>query len=433
MYSEIIIIFLLIIINGVLSASEIAIVSSSSSKLKAASDRKYSGAQAVLDFKDNPNRFISTIQVGITLIGISIGYFSGGALTTHMADVLNNVGFLRPISAQLSVVLLILIVTYFSLVIGELVPKRIGLAIPEKTALVLVHPIHILGKIFRPFVWFLSVSTDFLIRLLNLKSTSSTVTEEEIKALVDEGVSSGVIESYEHDFWDRLLELGDKKAINLMVHRGDVIYLDVSQSMEDIKQVLTQYKHTEYPVCDESFDNVVGVVHLKSLFDYYLQGKEFELKNICQEVPFITENTSIYHALESIRESGAQIAIVVDEYGTPQGMVSAKEIINNLVGSFDLLEEDTIHKVVRREDGSFLIDGRYQLDDFFDYFQVNIEALEEINHITTIGGLVFAILDRMPVEGDTVVLGNLKLEVLDLDGYRIDKLAVYKKSKHKSV
>lgn len=423
MVTEILIILILIVFNGILSASEIAIVSSRKARLQAASD-KNKGAKAALELKENPNNFLSTVQIGITLIGILTGFFSGGNISLSIAEQLNKINFLVPYSSQISVVIVVLIITYLSLVIGELVPKRIGMAIPERYASIIAVPMSVLSVIVKPFVYLLSISTDFIVKLLNIKVNRNAVTEEEIKALVDEGVDSGAIEGFEHDMVDRVLSLGDKKAINLMVHRSKIIYLDIQRSFEENKEFILADEHTEYPVCNGNFDHVIGLVHVKSLFKEYLNGNGKDLKNLVQPVPFVNENTNAYNVLQTLKTSKVLQAVVVDEYGSPQGIITMTDIVASLVGGFDSPENTEKKTIRRREDGSYVIDGSYQLDDFMEFFKINLseDDEDEIGNLTTVAGLVFLLLDHIPKEGDQVVYKNMKFEVLDMDGHRIDKL-----------
>lgn len=427
MLSELFIILVLILLNGVLSASEIAIVSSRKARLQAASE-KNKGAKYALKLKEKPNQFLSTVQIGITLIGILTGFFSGGSVSIYLTGIFNTIPLLQPYSNQLAVALVVLLITYFSLVIGELVPKRIGMAIPERYASLIAMPMDILSKVVRPFVWTLSISTDFIVRLLNIKVSKNTVTEEEIKALVDEGVDSGVIEGFEHDMVDRLLNIGDKRAINMMVHRSNISYLDLENTFEENKKYIISNEHTEYPVCFGNFDNIRGIVHTKTLLNSLLKNQEIDLEKLVQPIPFVNENSSIYNVLEILKNAHVLQAIVIDEYGSPQGIITLKDIMAGLVGSNDN-QGQTINKLVRqREDGSFILDGRYQLDDFFVKFDIGLseEDEEEIGNITTLGGLVFLLLDHVPSEGETVTYKGYTFEVIDMDANRIDKVALTK-------
>ena len=426
MLTEIIIIITLIIFNGILSASEIAIVSSRKARLQAAADKKNSSAQVALSLKENPNQFLSTIQIGITLIGILTGFFSGGTISTYLATVFSRVSFLAPYSQQVAIVVVVLVITYLSLVIGELVPKRIGMAIPERYASFVARPMLFLSKFVKPFVWLLSVSTDALVRLLNIKVSLNSVTEEEIKALVDEGVTSGVIENFEHDFVDRLLILGDKRAINLMVHRSEIDCLDLQNSFEENKNIIRNSEHTEFPVVDGSFDQVKGIIHVKTFLKKYIDNKPIDLQALVKPIPFVNENTSAYNILNVLKNGNAQLAVVIDEYGIPQGIVSIKDIVRQLFGDMNSGEERADTSIRRREDGSFTIDGRTQLDDFLEYFQIELseEEEDEVSNITTLGGLVFLTLDHVPEEGEFIHFKDYKLEVIDMDGHRIDKVLV---------
>ncbi|MGJ1204917.1 hemolysin family protein [Sphingobacterium lactis] len=423
MVTEIVIILILIVLNGILSASEIAIVSSRKARLQAAS-AKNNGAKAALQLKENPNNFLSTVQIGITLIGILTGFFSGGTISTYIAEQLNKIELVAPYSAQVSVILVVLMITYLSLVIGELVPKRIGMAIPEKYASFISVPMSILSKIVKPFVWLLSISTEFIVKLFNIKANQNAVTEEEIKALVDEGVDSGAIEGIEHDMVDRVLSLGDKKAINLMVHRSKITYLDIQNSFEENRASILADEHTEYPVCNGNFDHVIGLVHVKTLLKEYLTTKQMDLTKLVSPIPFVNENTYAYNVLQNMKSAKVLQAVVVDEYGSPQGIITMTDIVASLVGGFDSPENEEKKTIRQREDGSFVIDGSYQLDDFMDLFNVDLsdEDEEEIGNITTVAGLVFLLLDHIPEEGDQVVYKNMEFEVLDMDGHRIDKL-----------
>lgn len=432
MITEIIIILVLILLNGILSASEIAIVSARKARLQASAANNL-GAKRALKLKQQPNQFLSTVQIGITLIGILTGFFSGGSISTYLAEVLNNVPALAPYSQSLSVLIVVIIITYLSLVIGELVPKRIGMAIPEKYASLIAIPMDTLSKIVKPFVWALSVSTDFIVKLLNIKVSNNSVTEEEIKALVDEGVDSGIIEDFEHDMVDRLLNIGDKRAINMMVHRSDIAYLDLEDSMEDIKAYIIKNEHTEYPVCDGNFDQIKGIVHTKSILKAFLNEEKIDLKKLVQPIPFVNENSSIYSVLDVLKSGKVLQAVVIDEYGSPQGIITVKDIMAGLVGGFDDNSSSSRSKLFRqREDGTFVLEGRYQLDDFFEKFDINItdEDEDELGNITTLAGLVFLLLDHMPMEGETVFYKGYRLEVLDMDGNRIDKIALSRQENH---
>lgn len=428
MITEITIILVLMILNGILSASEIAIVSSRKARLQSLS-QKNAGAKIALKLKEDPNQFLSTIQIGITLIGILTGFFSGGSISKFITPYISHIPGLAKYADHLSVGLVVLIITFLSLVIGELVPKRIGMAIPEKYASFIAIPMNTLSKVMQPFVWTLSIATDFIVKLFNIKSSANTVTEEEIKALVDEGVDSGVIEGFEHDLVDRLLTIGDKKAINIMVHRNDITYLDMQDSFEEVRTYILRSNHTEYPVCDGNFDNIKGIVSAKDLLKAFLNNDHPDIQRLIKPIPFVNENSGIYAVMEVLKSSRVNQAVVIDEYGSPQGIITLKDILSNLVGTFDDETKESRSRLVReREDGSFILDGRYQLDDFFERFNIELsdEDEEELSNITTVGGLVFLFLDHVPAEGESITYKGYKLEVIDMDGNRIDKVVLTK-------
>lgn len=428
MITEITIILVLMILNGILSASEIAIVSSRKARLQSLS-QKNAGAKTALKLKEDPNQFLSTIQIGITLIGILTGFFSGGSISKFITPYISHIPGVAKYADHLSVGLVVLIITFLSLVIGELVPKRIGMAIPEKYASFIAIPMNTLSKVMQPFVWTLSIATDFIVKLFNIKSSANTVTEEEIKALVDEGVDSGVIEGFEHDLVDRLLTIGDKKAINIMVHRNDITYLDMQDSFEEVRTYILRSNHTEYPVCDGNFDNIKGIVSAKDLLKAFLNNDHPDIQRLIKPIPFVNENSGIYAVMEVLKSSRVNQAVVIDEYGSPQGIITLKDILSNLVGTFDDETKESRSRLVReREDGSFILDGRYQLDDFFERFNIELsdEEEEELSNITTVGGLVFLFLDHVPAEGESITYKGYKLEVIDMDGNRIDKVVLTK-------
>lgn len=426
MLTEAIIILILVVLNGILSASEIALVSSRKARLQAKSDKNNPAAKIALQLKEAPNNFLSTVQIGITLIGILTGFFSGGSISVYLAEVFRQVPILAPYSEQLSVIVVVFLITYISLVIGELVPKRIGMAIPERYAMLIAYPMNLLSKIVKPFVWLLSISTEFIVKILNIKSTGNSVTEEEIRALVDEGVDSGAIEGIEHDIVDRLLSLGDKKAVNLMTHRKNIIFLDLEDSFEEHRKTILAHDHSMYPVCEGGLDNIKGIVHVKTLLRQYLLGNPINLRELISPIQFVNEFSSSYSIMNTLRTSRVHQAVVIDEYGSPQGIITLRDIMSDLVGNItegEIASKPTIRQL---EDGSYVIDGQYHLENILEKFDIDLseEDEEEINNVVTIGGLVFLLLDHVPIEGERVTFKNMLLEVLDMDGHRIDKLLV---------
>jgi len=268
------------------------------------------------------------------------------------------------------------------------------------------------------------MSTEFIVKILNIKSSGNSVTEEEIKALVDEGVDSGVIEGIEHDIVDRLLSLGDKKAVNLMTHRKNIVFLDLEDSFEENRKIILDNDHSIYPVCEGGLDNIKGVVHVKSLLRQCLQNEPFDLRTLMLPIKFVNEFSSSYSIMNTLRTSSIHQAVVIDEYGSPQGIITLRDIVGDLVGNItesDLSARPTIRQL---ENGDYVVDGQYQIEDLLDEFEIGLseEDEDEINNVTTVGGLVFLRLDHVPEEGERVRFKNLVFEVLDMDGHRIDKL-----------
>jgi len=426
MLTESLIILALILLNGIFSASEIAIVSSRKARLQVLTDRKNAAAKQVLKLKGSPNQFLSTVQIGITLIGILTGIFGGATIAQRLDVYLSEVAWMDGYSSQISVLIVVIVITFLTLVLGELVPKRIGLAIPEKYAMIVAFPMNVLSKIVAPFVWLLSATTEGIVRLLNIKTSQNAVTEEEIKALVDEGADIGAIEHIEHEIVDRVFSLGDKRAVNLMTHRSNIVWLDINDEYEVHKQTILKSGHTVYPVCQGGLDNVIGVVHIKSLLKQYLIDQPIQLKQLTHPLNYVHENSSAYSILNKFKASKIHQAIVLDEYGALQGIVTINDILSSLVG--DISDSDTAERpeIVTREDGSLLIDGQYQIDDLFTALNIDISEEEEagLGSINTIAGLVLLKLGHMPTVGERMQWQNHEFEVVDMDGNRIDKILV---------
>src|SRR5690606_34837169 len=426
MLTESLIILALILLNGLFSASEIAIVSSRKARLQVLIDRKNAAAKRALRLKESPNQFLSTVQIGITLIGILTGIFGGATLSQRLDVYLSEISWMDGYSSQASILIVVIVITFLTLVLGELVPKRIGLAIPEKYATIVAFPMNILSKIVAPFVWLLSVTTEGIVRILNIRTSQNAVTEGEIKALVDEGADTGAIEHIEHEIVDRVFSLGDKRAVNLMTHRSNIVWLDIDDEYDTHKQTILKNGHTVYPVCQGGLDNVIGVVHIKSLLKQYLIDKPIQLKQLTHPLNYVHENSSAYSILNKFKTSKIHQAIVLDEYGALQGIVTINDILSSLVG--DISDSDTAERpeIVRREDGSLLIDGQYQIDDLFTALDIDISEEEEagLASINTIAGLVLLKLGHMPTAGESIQWKDHQFEVVDMDGNRIDKILV---------
>lgn len=401
--------------------AEIATVSARKSKLDAAAKRGDKSAKMVLDTMQSPNRFLSTVQIGITLIGVLTGIFSGEKMTDDLEKFFQQFKSLDQNAHFLAVTAIVVIITFFSLVLGELVPKRIGLSNPEGIAKAMVRPMRFIGKITAPFVWLLTFTSDILIKLLGVKtSADSKVTEEEIKAIIQEGTEGGEVQEIEQDIVERVFHLGDRTVSSLMTHRNDVIFIDIQDNAQEVREQVEKEIHSVYPVFDEEREQVLGVVLLKDLFRTINQ-KDFKLSDLILKPQFLLENISAYEALVHFKETKTHYGIITDEFGQTQGIVTLNDLLQALVGDFnDFYAEE--FEFVQRADGSWLIDGQYPIAEFFRHF--NLEEQHGDLPFTTLGGLVLNESRSLPVTGQIITWLNFDMEVVDMDGARIDKILV---------
>jgi putative hemolysin len=418
---EILIIFLLILLNGIFSMSEIAIVSARKSRLEMQAKRGSVSAKAALEIANTPNRFLSTVQIGITLIGILTGIFSGEKITNDVQNFIEKYPFFHPFEHSMAVAIVVIILTFFSLVLGELVPKRIGLSNPESIAKIMARPMNMLSILTMPFVWMLTKTGDLIVRLLAIKpSNESKVTEEEIKAIIQEGTEGGAVQEIEQDIVERVFVLGDRKVVSLMTNRADVVYIEINESPENIRKIVARELHSTYPVYDDHLDNIKGVVLLKDLFAH-LSDEDFRLSDFLKEPQFLSENTSVYKALQLFKEKGIHYGLISDEYGITKGIITLNDVLEALVGNASELYKNE-YGLEEREDGTYLIDGQYPFHDFLLYFEM--EDLVTDYEFSTISGLILEILKRIPSEGEKIKWREFEFEIVDLDGARIDKIII---------
>jgi putative hemolysin len=418
---EILLIILLILLNGVFSMAEIATVSARKSKLDAAAKRGDKAAKIVLETIHSPNRFLSTVQIGITLIGILTGIFSGEKITQDIEHYFQQYPALANYAHLLAVSFVVILITFFSLVLGELVPKRIGLANPEGIAKMMARPMRFVTAITSPFVWLLTFTSDLLIRLFRIKTTSdSKVTEEEIKAIIQEGTDGGEVQEIEQDIVERVFHLGDRTVSSLMTHRNDVIFIDINDDVNEVREQVEKELHSIYPVFDDEREQVIGIVLLKDLFRT-INNTDFNLKSLLLKPQFLLETISAYEALVHFKDTKTHYGIIMDEFGQMQGIVTLNDLLQALVGDFnDFYAEE--FEFVQREDGSWLIDGQYPIAEFFRHFDLE-DHLENIN-FTTLGGLILNESRTLPETGEIISWMNFEMEVVDMDGARIDKVLV---------
>lgn len=426
---ELLIIIGLVLLNGIFAMSELSLVSSKKFKLESAKKCGSSGAKAALDLSENPTKFLSTVQIGITLIGVLLGVYSGENLTNDVKDILLQIPLIQPYAESLAVVAIVVFITYLSIVLGELFPKRLGMTFPEPIIIAMAKPMQILAKVTSPFVWLLTTSNDLLQHIFGIKKISeSRVSEEEIKSIIKESAEGGEIQDIEQNIVERVFELGDRKVNTLYTHRTDIVFFDVNDSWETVRAKINKEKHSAYPVCsDKNLDNVIGLVLLKDLFSRDRQD-EFNIMNHAREPLFLNENMYAYNVLEIFKREKMHYGIVIDEYGTTQGIVTMDDVVDALIGDVTEIDQDE-YKIIARDENSWLVDGQYSAIDFAKYFDLYLDE-EERDEYTTVAGLIIFMSDDLPEVGDKVVIGEYTLEVVDKDGQRIDKILVTKKTDH---
>jgi putative hemolysin len=401
--------------------SEIALISARKNRLETAAKKGSKNAQIALDLANSPNKFLSTVQIGITLIGILTGIYSGDKITEEVQGFIAGFEILVPFSDSLGVIIVVVILTFFSLVLGELLPKRIGLNHPESIAKALAVPMKVVSIITAPFIWLLTQSTEFLLNVLQIKpNPDGKVTEEEIKAIIKEGTEGGEVQEIEQDIVERVFHIGDRKINSLMTHRKSVVMLPIHSDKKQVKESMLKELHSIYPIFGENYDDILGVVNLKNIFAN-IDDERFNLSAIMTEAPYMMEYTTAYTALEQFKNSGIHYAFVSDEYGFFQGIITLNDILEALVGdASDFYKDD--FKLIEREDGTWLVDGHYSLHDFLTYFE--LDELINDYEVTTVSGLIMTELSRIPKEGEILIWQNFKLEVIDMDGVKIDKVMV---------
>ncbi|HZF63338.1 MAG TPA: hemolysin family protein, partial [Chitinophagaceae bacterium] len=381
---EILILLGLILLNGFFSMAEIALVSARKARLEAQANKGDGKAKEALDLSNNPDNFLSTVQVGITLIGILTGIYSGEKLTDDFTEFLSQWPTFAKYSRGLATALIVIIVTYFTLILGELVPKRIGLSRPEAISKLLARPMKLLGYVTYPFIWILSKSSTIIVKLFNLKGNDNQVTEEEIKAIISEGTEHGAIEEAEQEIIERVFHLGDRNITSLMTHRSDIIWFDLVDNEEKIREKILADPHSIYPICDGDIDNLKGVVSLK---DIYVSDDLVPFKDLMQPALFVPDNNTAYQVMEKFKESKIHSCFIVDEYGSVRGMITLNDILEAIVGDIPQSNAED-YAIVEREDGTFLVDAQIPFYDFLTRFNKTDLLTEEEQQYDTVAGCI---------------------------------------------
>jgi putative hemolysin len=417
--AEIIILTLLIIINGLLVMSEIALVSARKSRLESMANKGDEKAKVALALAENPEKFLSTAQIFITLIAILTGVYSGEKFGHYLQPYVEDFEFLKPYAATISTVIIVIIVTFLSIIFGELIPKRLGMLQAEKIARQVAAPMNFLSIVTHPIVWLLSKISYLIFKLFNVKTAKdNSVTEEEIKAMITEGSEHGAIEEEEKEIIERLFHLGDRNITSLMTHRTDIAWFDGSETVQQAKDKLDTVIYSSYPVCEETVDNIKGIINIKDLLKAH-PGKL--LKDIAKPALFVPENNTPYQLLEKFKETKIHSCFIVNEYGTLEGMITLNDIMEAIVGDVPQTGQDE-YEIVERADGTFLVDAQIPFYDFLSRFEKTDWMNEAEHDFDTLAGFVLHELEHIPKTGETFEWRGFSFEIIDMDGQRIDKL-----------
>lgn len=420
---EFLFLLLLILMNGLFAMSEIAVVSSRKTRLQQWVDEGKAGAGVALELAAEPGHFLSSVQVGITLIGILSGAFGEATIAAGLSDRIARVPALAPHAETIALTVVVVAITFLSLILGELVPKRIALRNPEGIAVTIARPMRLLAKAAHPLVWILSVTTDSVLKILGVRPASTPpVTEEEIKVMMEQGAEAGVFEQEEQQLVANVFRLDRQKIGAIMTPRMEVVYLDVEDSFDDIRRKILDSAHSVMPVCRGGIVNVLGVVHARDLLRRSLSGESFDILSSLKPPLFIPETATAMTLLEMFKKSGRHVAFVVDEYGDAQGLVTINDVLESIVGDIPSEGEPAETSAVRREDGSWLLDGMLPMEKFRELFPDVELPEEESGTYHTLSGFILTRLKRIPATADHFSWHGWRFEVVDMDGNRIDKV-----------
>ncbi|ACK71985.1 protein of unknown function DUF21 [Gloeothece citriformis PCC 7424] len=422
---EILIVLLLIIANGIFSGSEIAVVSSRKIRLEQMASRGDRKARAALKLANSPNDFLSTVQIGITLIGILSGAVGGATLAQRLEPLINYIPLLSPYSEGISVAIVVTIITYLSLVIGELIPKRIALNNPEQIARSVAKPMRTLSKFTAPLVHLLSFSTDNILKLLGFRASQEpSITEEEIRVLIKQATQSGMFEESEQEMVEGVFRLSDRPIKALMTPRFEIVWLNSEASLEEIQQQILASSHSRFLVARGTLDECLGFLRSSDFLSARLAGEAINLLEMIQPPLYIPENTKALKVLEQFKVSGIHIGVIIDEYGSIDGIVTLNDVMEAIVGDISTSENLEEPRIIQREDGSWLLDGLLSVDEIKNLFSKSSLPHEDSGHYHTLGGFVINFLGHIPHSGEHFQWEGLRFEVMDMDGTRVDKVMV---------
>ena len=417
--TEIILLLGIILVNAVFVLSEMSVASSRKARLQQRINEGDRRAHTVLQLIENPNLFLAAVQIGITLVGVFVGAVGGATLSEPLSRLLTTIPALARYAEGLALGIVVVSISFVSIVLGELVPKRIALHNPERIAGILAGPMIFVSKLFKPFVWLLGKVTDFTLKMLGIEpGTEPPVTEEEIQLLIDQGTQAGVFEEAEQDMVEGVFSLADQRVYSLITPRPDIVWLDVADSIEDIRQKLAESNFSRFPVRQGSLDAIVGIVKARDLLVQSLNHEPIILKNLLKPAYFVPETMFASRALEVLKEKGTDMLLVVDEFGALQGLLTINDILEEIVGEMEIEEP----QATQRQDGSWLLDGMLEVDEFKEIF--DLPVLPHEDEYETLSGFVMVSLGRVPQPTDRFEWHGLKFEVMDMDGRRVDKVLV---------
>src|SRR5436190_1914933 len=418
---EIFILLVLIFINGLFVMSEIALVSVRKSRLESMAEKGDEKARKALELSNNPEVFLSAAQIGITLIAILTGVYSGDRFSVYLIPFFEQFDFLRSYAENISIAIVVIIVTFLSIIFGELIPKQIGLLRAERISKLVAGPMRNFATVTHPIVWLLNKISTLFFRIFNIKkSKDDAVTEEEIKTLITEGTEAGTIDEAEQEIIERVFHLGDRNITSLMTHRSDIIWFNLDDSEEKIKEKIIKEPHSVYPICDNDIDELKGIVTIK---DLYVADDMTLFKELMKPAMFVPENNSAYQVLEKFKESKEHSCFIVDEYGTVLGMITLNDILEAIVGEMPQPDVPD-YEIQEREDGSFLVDGQIPFYDFLVRFDKTEWMNEGEHEFDTLAGFILHELERIPSTGDKFDWKGFTIEIIDMDGHRIDKVLI---------
>ncbi len=418
---EILILILLIFVNALIVVSEIALISARRSRIESLANKGDEKAKKALYLIDHPERFLSTAQIGMTLIAILTGVYSGEKFGDELKPFIEQFEPLKAYAGTIATTIVVIIVTFLSVIFGELIPKKLAMLKAEKIARSTAGTMHFVSSFLKPLVWLLSVISNLIFKIFNIKKPSdSGVTEEEIKAMITEGSEHGSIEEDEKEIIERVFHLGDRNITSLMTHRTEIIWLDINDTVETAKSKLDEVIFSTYPLCDGAIDEIKGLVYVKDLVK---AAPTTKLHTLLKPALYVPENNSAYQLLEKIKTSKIHASFIVDEYGTVEGMITLNDIMEAIVGDVPQTGQDE-YEIIKREDGSFLVDALIQFYDFLSYFERADWMNEGEHEFDTLAGFVLHELEHIPVTGEKFSWKDFKFEIIDMDGQRIDKILV---------